>query len=107
MRGSRRFLAFAIIWTVISSAIVFGSRWSLASALDAGRFTVIQGQMERLQEADLLRKRPEIWRVAGHTYQLYDARESEGFNSPGVVPAGAYVRIADVSGVIARLEIAK
>ena len=106
-RGSRRFLALAVLWTVMSGAIVFGSHSSLARALDAGRFTVIEGRMERLQEADLLRKRPEIWKVAGHTYQLYDARESEGFNSPGVVPAGAYVRIADVGGVIARLELAK
>lgn len=107
MPGSRRFLALAVLGTVVSGAIVFVSHASLATALDAGRFTVIEGQVERLQDADLLRKRPEIWRVAGHTYQLHDARESEGFNSPGVVPAGSYVRIADVGGVIARLEIAK
>jgi hypothetical protein len=107
MPGSRRFLAFAVLWTVVSGVIVFGSHASLATALGAGRFTVIEGQVERVQEADLLRRRPEIWRVAGHTYQLHDARESEGFNSPGVVPPGSYVRIADVGGVIARLEIAR
>jgi hypothetical protein len=107
MRSSRRLLAFGILWTVITGALVFGSHSSLATALDAGAFTVVEGPVERVQEADLLRKRPEIWRVGGHTYQLHDARESEGFNSPGVVPGGSYVRIADVGGVIARLELAR
>jgi hypothetical protein len=107
MKGSRQSLAFAILWTVVTGALVFGSHSFLATALDAGEFTVVEGRMERVQEADLLRKRPEIWSVGGHTYQLHDARESAGFNSPGVVPSGSYVRIADVRGVIARLELAK
>jgi hypothetical protein len=107
MRGSRGFLAFAIVWTVITGALVLGSHASLANALDAGQFTVVEGRVERVQEADLLRKRPEVWRVAGHTYELHDARASEGFNSPGLVPSGSYVRIADIGGVIARLELAK
>jgi hypothetical protein len=105
--GSRRFLMFAIAWTIITSAFVFGSHSSLSSALDAGRFTVIEGTVERVQEVDLLRRRPEILVVAGHSYQLYDARESEAFNSPGIVQPGSYVRIADVDGKIARLELAK
>jgi hypothetical protein len=45
--------------------------------------------------------------VGGHSYQLYDSRASEGFNSPGIVQPGSYVRIADVDGKIARLELAK
>ena len=107
MRGSRRFLAFAILWTVVTGGLVFRSHSSLATALDTGEFTVIEGQVERVQEADLLRRRPEIWRVGGHTYHLHDVRESEGFHSPGLVQFGSYVRIADVGGVIARLELAK
>src|SRR4051794_16869852 len=54
MRGSRRLLAFAILWTMITGALVFGSHSSLATALDAGAFTVVEGQVEQVQQADLL-----------------------------------------------------
>lgn len=106
-RGSKALLVCAMLWTLVTGALVFGSHSSLVAALNTERFTVVEGQVERMQEADVLRKRPEIWRVGGRTYQLFDARESEGFNSSGVVPSGSYVRIADVGGIIARLELAK
>jgi len=72
-RGSPRawaFLLFAAAWTLGTGVIALRSESTLERALRSGRYRAVEGTVEDFQEADLLRKRPETWTVAGHTYKL-------------------------------------
>lgn len=107
-RGSRRarlFLAFATAWFLTASAMVLGFRHQLVKALESGGYTEVVGIVHEFSEADPLRRRPESWRVGEHSYQLQDAQFGRGMHSTGLVREGMHVRISDVDGAIARLEV--
>ena len=109
-RGSRRariFLVFATAWLLTAAAVTFGSRHQLAEALESRRYTEVVGTVTEFSAADPLRRRPESWRVGAHTYRLQDAQFGRGLHSTGLVREGMRVRIADVNGAIARLEVAR
>jgi hypothetical protein len=79
----------------------------VTGALRSGSYTVVEGPV-----ADYIPEGPsghqsESWRVGSHSYLLSAYISGEGFRQPGVVRSGDSVRIADVGGVIARLEIAR
>lgn len=108
VRGStraRRFLWFAVAWTGLSVALTIVPHVRLIRALRAQRYQVVEGLVEDYVAADLMRKTPERWTVAGRRYKFYDSRVRSGLSSPGVVQPGMVVRIADVDGAIARLEV--
>ena len=105
--GARRMLWFSMCWTIIATAVTVVPHFRLASALRRHRYEVVDGSVSDYVEANVLRKTPEEWTVNGHRYVFYDARSHAGFDVLGVVHAGMRVRIADVAGKIARLEIAR
>jgi hypothetical protein len=109
-RGSpraRSFLLFAVAWTLISGLFALRGQFILERALRTGRYRTVQGEVENFRAANLLRKRPETWTVAGRHYELSYSALRSGLSTPGVVRPGMYVRIADVDGAIARLEVAR
>ena len=50
---------------------------------------------------------PETWKVGSHSYEVNPSEISSGFTKDKVMSSGTIVRIADVEGKIARLEIRK
>lgn len=104
-RAARRFLGFAVAWTVGSALVTIGPHVVLVRALRARRFEVVEGTVDEYVGADLLRKTPERWMVSGHRYEFHFGRAHPGFDEIGVIRPGMYVRIADVGGRIARLEV--
>ena len=81
----------------------------LRNALDKGRFAVVQGVVTSLQPGD--GHRSETFEVGGHRYEYSSSSRSVGFNRDaavgGPIRNGLPVRITDVGGEIARLEIAQ
>lgn len=110
VRGSpdaRKAVVLAAVCTFVCVPIVYCTRSSLVSALRERRYVVVQGEVTDFQGTPPLVKGPETWTVAGHRYELGRRGATSGFRERGVVRAGMYVRIADVDGAIARLEIAR
>jgi hypothetical protein len=109
-RGSpkaRTFLLIAVAWTLITGLLALRAQSRLEHALRSGQYHTIQSEVENFRAADLLRKRPETWTVAGRQYEFSYSALRSGLSTPGVVRPGMYVRIADVDGAIARLEVAR
>jgi hypothetical protein len=104
-RNARRFFWFSLVWTVLAAGMTLVPHVLLVRALRTGHFATVEGRVEQFVGANLLAKTPEQWSVAGHTYRFYDARSHGGFDSPGFIQPGMEVRIADVGGAIARLEV--
>lgn len=104
-RGRWAFLIAAVLWTVVTAISIIGGQLSLNRALAAQRYQRVEGKVEDFVPADFLRKKPERWTVNGRRYELDYARLQLGLSSPGAVKPGQYVRIADVDGAIARLEV--
>ena len=107
VRGSaagRRMLIFAVGFTFLATAIAVVPHARLIHALRAGRYEKVEGTVTSFVSADVIRKTPERWSVGDRTYEFHDARARSGLSSPGLVQPGMYVRIADVDGVIVRLE---
>jgi hypothetical protein len=114
--GSRR--AKVIATAVALVMICYGAVWSgmvyrqnaeaygeLRAALEQGRYTRVEGVVTDFQREPRGGRRPERWTVAGHTYELSSFRLPRTPLIPGTVKEGMWVRIADVNGQIARLEI--
>lgn len=109
-RGSpkaRTFLLLAVAWTFITGLLALRAQSVLERALRSDGYRTVQGEVENFRAADLLRKRPETWTVAGRHYELSHFALRSGLSTPGLVRPGMYVRIADVNGAIARLEVAR
>ena len=78
----------------------------LRDALRSGHYERVEGVVSEYVPEGPGSHPPESWSVGGRRYTMYRAFTS-GFNAPGRVNAGEHVRIADVAGRIARLEIAR
>ena len=78
----------------------------LAGALRSGHYQIVEGIVSEYTPRGPGQHPPESWSVAGHHYSLY-SQITSGFAEAGRVRAGQQVRIADVKGRIARLEIAR
>ena len=78
----------------------------LQDALRSGHYQVVEGIVSEFTPQGPGSHPPESWSVAGHRYTFYSAITS-AFAESGRVHAGDRVRIADVRGQIARLEIAR
>jgi len=104
-RTARSFFWFSLTWTVVAAGMTIVPHLLLVRALRSHRYATVEGRVDHFVSANLLAKTPERWSVAGHAYALHDARGRSGFASPGYVRPGMEVRIADVGGAIARLEV--
>ena len=108
VRGSaagRRMLIFAIGFTVLTALAAIIPHARLIDALRNGRYAQVEGPITGFVSADIIRKTPERWSVGARHYEFSDANARSGLSSPGLVHQGMYVRIADVDGTIARLEV--
>ncbi|HEX8394197.1 MAG TPA: hypothetical protein VF665_17775 [Longimicrobium sp.] len=107
--GGAGFL-FGALLTAGSIAFEYVGARRLRERLASGDYELVAGRVQNFMPGDRGGHRDESFTVVsgGRTYR-YRYRHSDwtpGFHqSAGPVHAGAYVRIADVDGQIARLEI--
>jgi hypothetical protein len=107
----------ACAWTALSAllliAITVGfahGYWKLSSRLNNGNYEVVEGVVTQFVPMSCDGKGNEAFVVSGHSFKYSDFEPSAGFYRSkcfgGPIREGLCVRIADVDGVIARLEIA-
>jgi hypothetical protein len=83
----------------------------LISRLRTGEFKIVEGRVEQFDPMPWEGHKNESFVVDGHRYSYSDYDGGVGFNRTsshgGPIRQGLNVRIADINGVIARLEIAQ
>jgi hypothetical protein len=103
------FTGFAVFWVLITFAITFSDYWELRQSLRSGQFEVIEGTVVDFVPMPAHGHAMESFTVNGHRYEFSDYVVTAGFNNTqshgGPIREGLTVRIADVRGKIARLEI--
>jgi len=103
--------AFALLWTILAASIYFYQYGRLKDALQSGRYEVVEGVVTHFVPMPPEGHASEHFEVDGHHYSYSDYGIQPGFNNTsshgGPIREGLRVRIADVDGSIARLEIAE
>jgi len=113
----RYFRTFGVLLCVVGCLAAVGieiasrsQRNRIVGALTSGRFRVVEGRITNFHPGSTDSHPPEEFDVGTHHYRYAPAEALYGFNrvagGGGPLRAGLSVRIADVEGVIARLEIA-
>jgi hypothetical protein len=109
--GSYSGVGFAVLWVSISFVMTFSDYWTLRQALRLGKFEVVEGKVADFVPMPEHGHAMEQFNVNGHHYEFSDFSVTAGFNNTrsrgGPIREGMIVRIADVRGKIARLEIAR
>jgi hypothetical protein len=104
------YLAFAVSWVALALGLSYPRYRRVRAALDSGRFTLVEGVVTHFVPMPRQGHQMERFEVAGHSYAYSDFVVTPGFNNTqshgGPIREGLRVRIADVDGEIARLEIA-
>jgi len=108
------FAGFAMCWVMGTFWATYGGYRSMRNALRSGRFTVVEGRVRNFHPSDPGDHTDETWEVesGGRMYRYAYAPSSltPGFRKTSVhggpVHEGLRVRVADVDGYIARLEVA-
>jgi hypothetical protein len=106
---------FTVAFGAFVAGVTFaGTYWEyreLVSALENRDYTVVEGVVHNFVPMPYEGHAHESFDVAGHHYEYSDFMVTEGFNNTqshgGPIRDGLRVRIADVGGRIARLEIAR
>jgi hypothetical protein len=96
---------------VLAGLVEFSAHTGLRRALERGDYTVVEGTVSDFVRGDRGGHRDEQFSVRSggrlHTYRYRSSVSRPGFHqSHGPIRAGLRVRIADVDGNIARLEVA-
>lgn len=103
------FTAFACLWTTTSFWVTFSDYRHLREALLNGKYTVVEGTVTDFVPMPYSGHAMEKFNVNGHHYEYSDYNVVAGFNNTqshgGPIRQGLKVRIADVDGQIAKLEI--
>jgi hypothetical protein len=111
----------AVIVAVVAFTTLAGGGWvaarysqviGLRNHLNRGDYVLVEGRVENFVRGDRGGHRDESWSVRSggrlHTYRYSWATMVPGFHgSAGPIREGLHVRLADVDGHIARLEIRK
>jgi hypothetical protein len=103
------FTGFAAFWVIVAFLGTFLEYRALSRALRSGQFETIEGRVTDYVPAPLTGHKAEWFCVNDRTYEFgggtaaYHMTQAEG----GPIREGMVVRIADVGGKIARLEIAR
>ena len=108
VRGSSRaraLLVFAVLWLALTTWSTVVPWLCLRKALQTHTFESVTGSVVDYERADILRKTPERWTVAGRQYEIHHSRVKSGFDAVGIIQSGMYVRLADVNGELARVEV--
>ncbi len=107
-------LPFLTVWVLGAFWGTYGDYTSIRDRLNSGRYILVEGVVQQFQDGDAGDHDPERWMVrSGDTVYRYSyvrSQLSPGFRHEaihgGPIRNGLHVRIADVDGHIARLEIA-
>jgi hypothetical protein len=112
--GDRSTAAFLGCVAILLFAVTYLPYRSMRKALESGRFTVVEGTVQRYRLNDPVTTDEETWEVVSggsvYRYSYDNATPEPGFGHTtahgGPIHEGLRVRIADVGGSIARLEVA-
>lgn len=109
--GPRIAAAFAGM-AMITGLLGFSENAGVRRALQQGSYTVVEGTVYDFEPGDRGGHRDEQFSVRSggrvHTYRYRSSQGRPGFHqSHGPIREGLRVRIADVGGAIARLEVAE
>lgn len=103
------FAGFALFWTTTSFWSTFSDYYKLKQALQTGKFEVVEGTIIDFVPMPWAGHAQEHFKVKEHYYEYSNFNVIAGFNKTqaygGPLRGGLQVRIADVGGQIARLEI--
>jgi hypothetical protein len=114
----RRFVRpFGALSAIVAGAMAVGiwrtseaQRSQVVGALRDGRYQLVEGVVEGFRPGAASSHPPEEFTVSGHRYRYAPAEHLYGFNQVaalgGPIRNGLRVRIAEVDGLIARLEVA-
>ncbi len=94
-----------LVWIDQTLAGTHGEYERLVAGLRRHTFRVVEGPVTGFAPRGVDGHPVEHWSVDGHYYEISPAEVTSAFNTPGIVHAGDRVRIADIDGAIARLEI--
>jgi len=102
------FGGLGVLWTLLVFTSTGGEYLRLRDALRSGKYTVVEGRVTDFHP--IAGKSAESFAVGSYHYSYGDFQVSAAFNHSasegGPIHEGLQVRIADVNGQIARLEIA-
>ena len=114
--GAHRRIGLGVALAAFTAAVGFGwlgltAHARFRGALDRGEYTTVEGRVFDFEQGDRGGHRDERFSVRRggrvHTYRYNHSRPRPGFHqSHGPIREGIRVRIADIDGAIARLEIA-
>lgn len=104
------FLLVTVSATVIANVTAYLEYRGLVEGLRTGNYRLVVGRVEQFDPMPWEGHKNESFVIDGHRYSYSDYDGSAGFNRTsshgGPIRQGLSVRIADIHGVIARLEIA-
>ncbi len=105
------FTLFACFWTATSFWSTYSDYRHLRDALLNGQYVVVEGTITNFVPMPWGGHAKEKFNVNSHHYEYSNFAANAGFNQTqaygGPLREGLHVRIADVDGQIARLEIAE
>lgn len=100
---------FSVFWVITAFVGTYYEYRSMINALDHGRYEVVEGIVERFVPMPKEGHVNERFVVGGRRYSYSDYEVTAGFNNTsshgGPIREGLRVRVVDVDGKIARLEI--
>lgn len=100
-------MIFGLLWTIGVFTTVEREYRGLSTALSDHSYLPVEGVVSDYTPEGASGRPSESWSVSGHRYVVSRYTMTSAFSTPGIVKAGERVRIADVDGMIARLEIAR
>ena len=104
------FVIFSSLWTLGASCGLYAEYAGLRSALRTGSYLTVEGVVTEFVPGRSDGHPAESFVVNGHRYEYSPYIVTSGFSQiqshGGPIREGLRVRIADVDGTIARLEVA-
>src|SRR5205085_1645523 len=102
---------FCATWTVLALIVTGWQYVHLCAAVRAGKFSLVEGKVEHFIPMPYSGHAQESFEVGGYRYRYSDYQVSAAFNNTashgGPIHDGVQVRIYDVNGEIAHLEVAR
>jgi hypothetical protein len=102
------FVVFVVAWLVLPAYVRYRR---MSSILASGQFATVEGLVTNFSPGDEGGHVPEWFTVNGHSFKYSESDIDPGFHrvrgEGGPLRNGAYVRIAEIDGRIARLEMAR
>jgi hypothetical protein len=105
------FLTFAVLWTVVTFESTYRDLRTVTTALQTGRYSVVQGPVTHFVPAPYTGNFKETFVVGNRRFSYSDYLVTAGFHNTashgGPVRAGLYVRVTYLGNLILRLEVAQ